>query len=96
LTFSNTLLEGEKRTLKQNYPQSKEEIYTQWRSIESPSLYIHHWKTFKYPRQYVEYVHPLPYLPSEFVRPVTAFYREWQSMEYPHWGFTRSVIVESL
>lgn len=90
-------LDGGKRSLKRNYPKSKDEIYLQWRSIEAPSLYMHHWKTYKYAQRYIQYVHPLPYLEPEFSHPVTAFYREWRSIDcLSNWEFTRSVIVESL
>lgn len=90
-------LDGGKRTLKKNYPVAKSDIYTQWNSFEAPSFYMLHLKTFKQERQRIEYIYPLPYLKSEFSRPVTAFYREWRSIACPpNWEFTRTVIVESL
>lgn len=90
-------LDGGKRTLKKNYPVTKHDIYTQWNSFEAPSLYMYHWKTYKYAQRSIQYVHPLPYLESEFSHPVTAFYREWRSIALPpNWEFTRTVIVESL
>jgi hypothetical protein len=90
-------LEYGKRTLKRNYPESKEELYRQWYSIEAPSLYMQHWKVFKYKSNWIEYSHPLPYLQDEFIHPVIPCYREWRSMDdSPHWEFNRDVMVQAL